>query len=165
MTYNEINLKQGLVSYGKMLVEKYKAQLRIDGTYATGDTANSLDYTISNNELVILADMAMSHIDQGREGGGQPPIQEILNWATAKGIRPKDGSGRFIEINDRTMFRMAANISKAISYNGTIKRFGGKGSGIIDFVYQGNKSDIVKGIFLAYSNDVDNMIEEIIKVK
>ena len=49
--------------------------------------------------------------------------------------------------------------------NGTIKRFGGKGSDIIDFVYQRNKSDIIEGIFLAYSDDVDNMIEEIIKVK
>lgn len=165
MIYNQINLKRELVSYGKMLVEKYKAQLRIDGTYATGDVANSLDYRITNNELVILADMAMKYIDKGRGGGGQPPISEILEWARAKGIRPRDGSGRFIEVNDRTMFRMAANISKAISYNGTIKRFGGKGSDIIDFVYQRNKSDIIEGIFLAYSDDVDNMIEEIIKVK
>lgn len=164
MIYSDNNLRKELISYGKMLVEKYKAQLKIDGTYATGDTANSLDYKITDTELVILADMAMKYIDQGRGGGGQPPIQDILEWARAKGVRPRDGEGRFIEVNDRTMFRMAANISKAISYNGTIKRFGGKGSDIIDFVYQRNKKDIIEDIFLAYSEDVDNMIEEIVKL-
>jgi hypothetical protein len=165
MIYSDNNLKKELINYGKMLVEKYKAQLKIDGTYATGDTAKSLDYKITDTELVILSDMAMKYIDQGREGGGQPPISEILKWARAKGVRPRDGEGKFIEVNDRTMFRMAANISKAISYNGTIKRFGGKGSDIIDFVYQRNKNDMIENIFLAYSDDVDNMIEEIIKMK
>ena len=165
MIYNDVNLKKELISYGKMLVEKYKAQLKIDGTYASGETANSLDYQITNGELVILANMAMKRIDEGRPAGGQPPIPAILEWARAKGIRPRDGSGKFIQVNDKTMFRMAANISKAIAYNGTIKRFGYKGSGIIDFVYQRNKNEITEGIFLAYKDDVDNMIEEIVNLK
>ena len=32
------NLQAELVKYGTLLVQKYKAQLKIDGTQATGDT-------------------------------------------------------------------------------------------------------------------------------
>ena len=165
MDYSQDNLQKELVNYGVMLVEKYKAQLRIDKTYATGDVSDSLDYRVTKDELTILSDIALKYIDQGRPPGEQPPISEIIRWAQTKGIRPRDGQGKFIEVNDKSMFRMAANISKSIASKGTIKRFNNGGSNIIDFVYQRNRNEMIENIFLAYSSDVDDMVEEIVKLK
>lgn len=165
MTGSNENLHKALVSYGKMLVQKYKAQLRIDRTNATGDTAESIDYSISDGEITILSDLALKYIDEGRGPGGQPAFSEIAEWARAKGIKPRGGGGSFIKSNAITEFWMVRNIAKAIANNGTIKRFGYKGSGIIEFVYGRNKNEISDGLFLEYGKDVDTMIKEIIKQK
>ena len=50
------NLQAELVKYDTLLVQKYKAQLKIDGTQATGDTEKSLNYVVGTAELQILAD-------------------------------------------------------------------------------------------------------------
>lgn len=157
------NLQSELVKYGKLLVERYKAQLRIDNTNATGDTANSLDYSVTDGELTILSDIALKYIDEGRNAGETPPLSAIAQWARAKGIRPRGGNGSFIKSNAITQVWMIKNIAKAIGEKGTIKRFGYKGSGIIEFVYGRTKNELVDNIFLAYADDVDNMIKEIVK--
>ncbi len=163
MTESNDNLHRALVGYGRMLVQKYKAQLRIDRTNATGDTADSIDYSINNDELTILSDLALKYIDEGRGPGGQPAYSEIAEWARAKGIKPRGADGEFIKSTRITEFWMVRNIAKAIASNGTIKRFGYGGSGIIEFVYGRNKNEISDGLFLEYGKDVDTMIKQIVK--
>ena len=157
------NLQRELVKYGRLLVERYKAQLKIDNTYATGKTSKSLDYSITDGELTILSDISLKYIDQGRDAGNMPSANDILRWAESKGIKPRDGQGKFIKVTDRSLFWMANNIAKAIGEKGTIKRFGYNGSGIIEFVYGRTKNEMIDNIFLAYADDVDNMIKEIVK--
>jgi hypothetical protein len=155
------NLQSELVKYGNLLVEKYKAQLKIDGTQATGDTEKSLNYIVNSGQLEILADKSLEYIDKGRKAGEAPPVSDILRWAKAKNIKPRGSAGSFIKVDDKSMFWMAKNISKAIGESGTIKRFGYKGSGIIDFVYQNQKEEMLNNIFAAYGRDVQEELNKI----
>jgi hypothetical protein len=159
------NLQSELVKYGTLLVNKYKAQLKIDGTQATRDTEKSLNYIVGSGQLEILADKSLEYIDKGRGPGEAPPISDILRWAESKNIKPRGKGGSFIKVSDKSLFWMAGNISNAIRDKGTIKRFGYKGSGIIDFVYQNNKEEMFNDIFAAYGRDVQEMIDEIVKIK
>jgi len=159
------NLQSELVKYGKILVDKYKAQLKIDGTQATGDTEKSLNYIVGSGQLEILANNSITFVDEGRKAGDPPPISDILEWAKAKNIKPRGKGGSFIKVDDKSMFWMAKNISEAIGDRGTIKRFGYKGSGIIDFVYQNQKDEMLNNIFAAYGRDVQEIIDEIVREK
>ena len=159
------NLQSELVKYGTLLVNKYKAQLKIDGTQATGDTEKSLNYIVGSGQLEILANNSITFVDEGRKAGDPPPISDILEWAKAKNIKPRGKGGSFIKVDDKSMFWMAKNISEAIGDRGTIKRFGYKGSGIIDFVYQNQKDEMLNNIFAAYGRDVQEIIDEIVREK
>ena len=159
---NYSNLQSELVKYGTLLVERYKAQLKIDGTQATGDTEKSLNYIVGSGQLEILADKSLEYIDNGREPGESPPLSAIAQWARAKGIKPRGGGGSFIKSNYITEVWMIKNIAKSIAENGTIKRFGYKGSGIIEFVYQNNKEEMLNNIFAAYGRDVQEQIDQIV---
>jgi len=155
------NLQAELVKYGTLLVQKYKAQLKIDGTQATGDTEKSLNYVVGTAELQILADKSLEYIDKGREPGEAPPLSAIAQWARAKGIKPRGGDGSFIKSTSITEVWMIKNIAKSIAENGTIKRFGYKGSGIIDFVYLNQKDEMLNNIFAAYGRDVQEELNKI----
>ena len=159
------NLQAELVKYGTLLVQKYKAQLKIDGTQATGDTEKSLNYVVGTAELQILADKSLEYIDQGRKPGEAPPLSAIAQWARAKGIKPRGGDGSFIKSTSMTEVWMIKNIAKSIAENGTIKRFGYKGSGIIDFVYLNQKNEMLNNIFAAYGRDVQEELNKIAKTK
>jgi hypothetical protein len=162
VTMNLDNLQTELVKYGTILVEKYKSQLRIDETYATGETADSLNYIVDTNQLKILASNVLEKIDKGTDPGDRPRVSDIISWAKAKKIRPRDGEGRFIEVNNKSIFWMSKNIADSIEELGTIKRFNNGGSGIIDFVYRNQKDEMLDNIFAAYSRDVQEMIDQIV---
>ena len=155
------NLQAELVKYGTLLVQKYKAQLKIDGTQATGDSEKSLNYVVGTAELQILADKSLEYIDEGRKPGEAPPFSAIAQWARAKGIKPRGGDGSFIKSTSMTEVWMIKNIAKSIAENGTIKRFGYKGSGIIDFVYLNQKDEMLNNIFAAYGRDVQEELNKI----
>jgi hypothetical protein len=159
------NLQAELVKYGTLLVQKYKAQLKIDGTQATGDTEKSLNYVVGTAELQILADKSLEYIDEGRKPGEAPPLSAIAQWARAKGIKPRGGDGSFIKSTSMTEVWMIKNIAKSIAENGTIKRFGYKGSGIIDFVYLNQKEEMLNNIFAAYGRDVQEELNRIAKTQ
>ena len=149
------NLQAELVKYGTLLVQKYKAQLKIDGTQATGDTEKSLNYVVGTAELEILADRSIKFIDESRGAGGNPPISRILEWMRAKRIKPSSNNKKISE------WFIAKRISETIGEKGTIKRFGYKGSGIIDFVYLNQKDEMLNNIFAAYGRDVQEELNRI----
>ena len=60
------------------------------------------------------------------------------------------------------MFRMALGISKVIKKQGTIKRFGYKGSGIFDTVYKSISKKIGVEIGSAYSKDIQEELRKTI---
>jgi hypothetical protein len=166
------NLKAEMRRYGRMLAEKYKAQLKIDKTHATGQTYDSISSEVTDTgkgvSIDIIADRTLEAIDTGRPAGRKPAYQDILIWARAKRLRPRDKkSGRFLSPTDLNMKRMAYAIAKGIGENGTIKRFGGgrQGSGIIDFVFSRLRGELEEGMDAAFQKDIENEIESKTKIK
>jgi len=73
----------------------------------------------------------------------------------AKRIKPSANNKKVSE------WFIAKRISETIGEKGTIKRFGYKGSGIIDFVYQNQKDEMLNNIFAAYGRDVQEELNKI----
>jgi hypothetical protein len=151
------NLKEELIKYGILLVNQYKARLKQDKTYATGRTADSIIYKTTEDELNIISALALKYIDESRGPGLPPPRSQILQWVKAKNIKPyKKGISEWY---------MVKKIADKIGEKGTIERFLYKGSGIIDFVYQSNKEEILSNLFAAYGRDIDLVIQDIVNRK
>ncbi len=166
------NLRSEMIRYGNMLAAKYKAQLKIDKTYATGQTYNSIESRVTETgngvSIDILADRTLEAIDTGRRAGGaRPPSwSKILIWAQAKGIRPRDKkTNRFKTNSFINMKRMSIAIAIGIQRKGTIKRYGYQGSGIIDFVFKQLREELETSLDTSFRKDIENEIETKTKIK
>lgn len=159
-----INTRQMLNTVGHLLVQKTKAQLRIDGTVATKKLLNSISYSLSfgqnDHKLMIWADRKMGYVDKGRKAGRTPAVSTILKWAEAKGIKPRSSDGRYLPNTKKNRAYMAKNIARAIGEKGTIKRFGYKGSDVIDFVLQNNRETINRELVQFYQKDLHEHIQQ-----
>ena len=159
------NLKAELQKYGKLYKEKFKSQLKSDDTYASGNLSKSVKYETSStddySELSLLADSYMEQISEGRKAGRMPPSSEILKWAKIKGIKPdarmKKGS------DDYKMKKLAFVIARSIASRGMIKRYGFKGTNIIDFVYNSLAEQMGNDLFQAYQLDLEAQLKEQVK--
>ena len=154
------NLRAELQKYGRLYKQKFKSELRKDGTYASGRLDRSVTYktksTASYSELSLLANSYIEQISEGRRVGKTPPSNEILEWARAKKIKPENGPDT--ESNRK---RMAFAIARSIGVHGMIERYGFKGTGIIDKVFDSLSKQMETDLFKAYEKDLDEAIKEI----
>ena len=127
------NLQKALNMVGAYYVEEAKSQARIDKTDATGRFANSIDYTLIEGSIDIVNTM------------------HIIEWASAKGIRPRSGSMR----------KMANAIARSIKKRGIIKRFSYGGSNIFDRVYKRLEERIGEDLTAAYAKDIKDKLNKI----
>ena len=121
-----------LEKYGRQITESIQTRLKQDGTYATGESYNSVKYDVTNTTLEISFNDTIRYIDQGvLSGRARPSIQSIMRWMDAKGIIGRDPiSGRF-----KSKKKTAYAIANSIFTNGTIKRFGYRGTGVLGFSF------------------------------
>ena len=156
------NLRAELQKYGRLYKQKFKSELRKDGTYASGRLDRSVTYktksTASYSELSLLANSYIEQISEGRRVGRIPPSNEILEWARAKKIRPENGGQ-----SESNMKRMAFAIAKSIGLKGMIKRYGFKGTKIIDNVYNSLSMQMGEDLFEAYKQDLEEQLKEQVK--
>ena len=156
------NLRAELQKYGRLYKQKFKSELRKDGTYASGRLDRSVTYktksTASYSELSLLANSYIEQISEGRRVGRIPPSNEILEWARAKKIRPENGGQ-----SESNMKRMAFAIAKSIGLRGMIKRYGFKGTKIIDNVYNSLSMQMGEDLFEAYKQDLEEQLKEQVK--
>lgn len=156
------NLRAELQKYGRLYKQKFKSELRKDGTYASGRLDRSVTYktksTASYSELSLLANSYIEQISEGRRVGRIPPSNEILEWARAKKIRPENGGQ-----SESNMKRMAFAIAKSIGLKGMIKRYGFKGTKIIDNVYNSLSMQMGEDLFEAYKQDLEKQLKEQVK--
>jgi len=156
------NLRAELQKYGRLYKQKFKSELRKDNTYASGRLDRSVTYktksTDSYSELSLLANSYIEQISEGRRVGRIPPSNEILEWARAKKIRPENGGQ-----SESNMKRMAFAIAKSIGLKGMIKRYGFKGTKIIDNVYNSLSMQMGEDLFEAYKQDLEEQLKEQVK--
>lgn len=158
-TANNPNLREALKIVGSYYVEETKKQLKIDGTHATGRLAKSIDFTESMDQSIdIVSTMHGKAIDEGARPANQgwnkvseDYIDNIIEWASAKGIRPRSGSMR----------KMANAIARSVKKKGLVKEFGYSGSGIFDRVYRKLEVRIGEDLTAAYAQDIKNKLNKL----
>jgi hypothetical protein len=165
MSYN--NLKEALEKYAKAYTIKIKSQLRKDKTNVSGDLVNSIRPDLSlENQFSILALDYIEQVSEGRSAGKMPswPPKEnrILEWIKKKPIIPKK-KGKVVSSSPNNLKSLAYVIARSIGRRGTIKRFGYKGSNIIDFVYNSLSKQMGDEIFEAYKIDLEKILKEQVK--
>lgn len=165
MSYD--NLEDTLKKYAKAYTVKYKGQLRKDKTYASGDLVNSIKPDLSiENEFSILALDYMEQVSEGRGAGKMPSWPpksfRILDWIRRKNIIIKK-KGKVVSSSANNLKSLAYVIARSIGKRGTIKRFGYKGSNIIDFVYNSLSKQMGDEIFESYKQDLEKILKEQVK--
>ena len=165
MSYD--NLEDTLKKYAKAYTVKYKGQLRKDKTYASGDLVNSVKPDLSiENEFSILAFDYMEQVSEGRGAGKMPSWPpksfRILDWIKRKNIIIKK-KGKVVSSSANNLKSLAYVIARSIGKRGTIKRFGYKGSNIIDFVYNSLSKQMGDEIFESYKQDLEKILKEQVK--
>ena len=156
------NLRAELQKYGKLYKQKFKSELKKDNTYASGRLDKSIAYktksTDSYSELSLLANSYIEQLSEGRRIGKIPSSTKILEWAKEKGITPEKGTA-----SESNMKRMAFAIARSIGMRGMIKRYGFKGTGIIDNVYNSLAEKMGDDLFEAYRIDLEKQLKEQVK--
>ena len=157
---NVLNLRDELKKYGRLYKKKYKSQIKKDNTDASGKLYKSISYKTKSTKrystLDLLANSYIEQISEGRRVCKTPPSNEILEWARAKKIKPENGPDT--ESNRK---RMAFAIARSIGVHGMIERYGFKGTGIIDKVFDSLSKQMETDLFKAYEKDLDEAIKEI----
>ena len=154
-------LKLLVDKYGKRAVNDLKSKLVSDGTHASGDTLDSVAYSIKGGNIVIEFDPSVNILDEGLNAGQRISAsgsEGIVRWMKAKGIRPRFAKGT---ITERDYKASAFLIARAIKARGTITRFGYKGSDVLS-IFSENSSfgvDLMNDIELWAQNKVDNLFK------
>jgi len=142
-----------LQKYGEVYTTVLEREVRIDKTVASGDTVRSIKSEMAaSNKLVIQYSDVLGIVDAGiKSGGAYPNGYAILQWMKDKRIRPRNtrkGTASFAKgsQSSRNMKASAFAIARSIQRKGTIKRFGYKGSNVLDNIGIGSKvhKDLVK---------------------
>ena len=100
-----------------------RARMQEQDTIATGTGLNSIESAVSVNVLDILGEDYLLRVDEGQDAGTVANIDDLIQWATARGLAPAENIESF-----------AAGVQQAIYKNGTIKRFGYQGANLLEYV-------------------------------
>ena len=156
-------LKLLINKYGKRAVDDLKNKLVSDRTHASGDTLNSISYSLSGGGIVIEFDPSINILDEGLNTGQRISVsgsEGIIRWMKAKGIRPRFSKGT---VTERDYKASAFLIARAIRARGTIQRFGYRGSDILS-IFSDNSSfgtDLINDIELWAQNKIDKLLNNI----
>ena len=124
-----------LNKYGEQITDSIQAKLKEDKNYASGETYNSVDYDVSDTTLEIYANDNVEGISKGiNKRTHSPSKSSIIRWMKAKNIQPKINN-RFISRTDSNYKKSAFLIGRAIYNNGTIKKRGYRGTGVLTVAF------------------------------
>jgi hypothetical protein len=153
------NLKTLFDLYGEKMVAELKQRMQDDETYATGDSANSLEYRSADTALGIFGFKRIKAISFGVPGASYedgednaPSPRAIQKWIDSKGgITARKGR----------QDKLAFAISKYIQKNGIIKRYQsrGGGSGLLDFVLNNNIEQLTADVAQEALNEIGQSID------
>lgn len=127
--------------YGEKIVQDIRTRMADDGTVATGTSSASLSYETEGVTLKVSGNEGIAVVSEGRPAGRRfPNVQNIKDWIRAKGIQPNKPN-----IRPRDL---AYVISRAIAQNGSLalKKFGYKGSGLLDYVINKNNEPLTQDL-------------------
>jgi len=150
--------KQQLERYNKIIQNDLQRRLRVEKLVATKGLTNSIKGKHTDNSISIFASGYAKYVNEGTKGGKFPNLDNLIGWARAKNIRPKNAKGQFIKITPSSFRSMVIRIGKSIERKGIIKRFNG-GSKFIDIVAKNITPKLRKDIAKAKLKDISNEIK------
>jgi len=110
-------------------VKLLKANIRKDGTVASGSAVNSITYTTPNNDVLLNYDNHLDIVSKGIGVGKQVRVANILTWMNEKGIVPRSKPNTLAGRKSTAFI-----IARSMERNGTIKRFANKGTDVMNSI-------------------------------
>lgn len=169
-----MSLKKVLDNFASEFKTRLERGARLDKTDATGKFVKGFVVDVSDNEIVIsnLTEYANAVIEGASpaktNNKGATRLRRIERWVRAKGIKPYvklgNGSTRFLSSTDKRYKSALYAIARGIARRGTIKRFGYKGSNLINRVYREMEDKIGIQLTEQYRKDLIGEIERIVNV-
>ena len=163
------HLNEALHEAGKFINDRFRTEAREKGHIATEKLDKSFRYTVVANELKFFSEEYAKAISGGvSKGNGNKEafkrkMMNIEEWASKKGIVPRDKNGKFLKRTKSAIRNMVFNISVGIGRNGISKRFGYKGSGFIQTVKDQTEKKLMEMINKGYEKDLEVQLSKINK--
>ena len=122
----------------------------------TGNLRNSIYVYESDDSDSIRFELYMDEYGEQLNSGsfsGEVDVDDILNWARAKKISPKNAKGKFMKVK-----KFAHAVTKSINSNGVYP------AGFIDDALKRSKIDARTGRFItnAFKADLEEQIEDML---
>lgn len=160
-------LKEALSNLAREYKEEIQRRIVQEDLVDKGDLERSIRDEVSDNGFSLISDEKYAYI-LGSNGylkkWRRPPAQELAEWARRKGMRPmmRDSKGRFKKVTKDSYLRLGFALANSIDgkgdknrgRNGTAKRFGYRGSRIIQKVNQQMEGKLSGVIMEAYKLDL-----------
>lgn len=151
-----------LNKYGEQITSAIQQKLKQDGTDASGDSYNSVSYKVVNkDELQIYYSGVVDVIDKGlAPEQSYPSLTSIVKWMKDKNIQPRSlKTGRFVKRTMTNMRRTAFALRWAIVNKGTIKDFGYRGTGVLDFAFSKDRMNkMANELSSSFSDEINEQI-------
>ena len=150
-----------LNKYGEQITSAIQQKLKQDGTDASGKTYNSVDYDVNGTTLDVYYSGVVNVLDEGLSPNtAYPSITSIVRWMEDKNIQPRSlKTGRFVKKTRAYMRRTAFAIRSSIINKGTIKRFGYRGTGVLDFAFSKDRMNkMANELSSSFSDEINEQI-------
>ena len=153
---NELNaqLEILLSMYGEKFVNDMIEKMNEDQTVQSMNAAKKLRYSASSGYLAIVGPSYVEQISMGRRAGETPPPARNLE----KWVQDKMG-----ENDPKEIKRLSHALSKSISNEGTIKRFGYQGTNLFTYVVNNNIAPLSRDVANALLRTAGKQIRKTIR--
>jgi len=151
-------LEQALHKVGEYYADAVRDKMVNEGLHSSGRLGASIETKIVDGSLDVLQAKYGAAIDEGSRSASagyqkvsKAFIDNIMEWAQMKGIRPDKGS----------MKDMAFGIAKTIKRDGLVQRYGNTGAKIFDRVYKELEDRIGTDLMEGYQKDIKNKLNKL----
>jgi len=152
-----MTIRQLLRKYGKDFTDVLRREIRVNRLVASGRSLRSITFNTVGLNLNIYYNEAIAIQNDGINKKRIPDSTLILQWMRDKNIRPRasrtSGNNSFTKNSERNLKASAWLIAKAIGERGTIKRFGYRGSNVLDHLSPESKTGML------FAKDLEKMFE------
>ncbi len=167
-------LKEALSKLSKEYQEKIQRQIVIEKLKSSGNLKESIKVQLNDDGFSITSDAINAYLlgnkgyrpkSKGGRDEKKEKLERIKTWMKSKGIRPysKLSSGgtkfRKLKNEDKQYNQAAFFINRSMNRNGSIKRYGYKGSDIVKRVDDMQKTKTMNDLTLAFKEDVVDSIK------
>lgn len=110
------HLKEILLRYGQVFIEKARENLGKNGSYATGTLGDTMRpiVEINGNSFKVMVEIQSywNYVEFGRRPGKFPPPNRIKEWIQVKPIKPRPGKNGKVPTTDQLTFLISRKIAK-----------------------------------------------------